>query len=61
MLDEEAPGPNHSVAQLIDECSPKDMSKRNKFQIQVSNTFYHERETTTIVEIYYHVLLHCIC
>ncbi|KAG5603414.1 hypothetical protein H5410_034784 [Solanum commersonii] len=28
MLDEEAPGPNHSVAQLIDECSPKDMSKR---------------------------------
>ncbi|KAG5617596.1 hypothetical protein H5410_017420 [Solanum commersonii] len=28
MLDEEAPGPNHSVAQLIDVCSPKDMSKR---------------------------------
>ncbi|KAH0742946.1 hypothetical protein KY290_030939 [Solanum tuberosum] len=28
MLDEEALGPKHSVAQLIDECSPKDMSKR---------------------------------
>ncbi|KAH0749414.1 hypothetical protein KY290_028646 [Solanum tuberosum] len=28
MLDEESPGPKHNEAQLFDDCSPKDMSKR---------------------------------
>ncbi|KAG5626061.1 hypothetical protein H5410_011279 [Solanum commersonii] len=55
MLAEEASGPKHSVTQLIDECSPKDMSKRYVAATFLVHLYLTEffLEPATIEDLYY--------